>query len=209
MSKDWQHGAMEWSLYDDLVRQIASDAQATTVLYDLHNEPLLNPDIFHWIRHMKTTAPASRCILTTNGALLDRFEPSDIETSKVDLLAVSLNAYKRETYEKLNGGLDFDHVVENILRLAEVPALRSRLRVDFVTTEINRAEIREARNAWSRRGVQTFCKPMNNRAGEIDNYNVLHVAAQWGVRHVEGSPLRTMAHRLSAALQPVERTAQR
>ena len=191
VSKGRQHGTMTWSLYDDITRQIASERSAPTIIYELHNEPLLNPDIFDWVHHMKVNAPSATCVLITNGSLLHHFAPSDIDASQVDLLAVSLNAHRKETFDQLNCGLDFDVVVENILRLAEEPALRGRLRVDFVRTEVNGGEIDEARAAWRERGVRTFSKPLANRAGTLTNYRSL--APSRGGHITPGMALRGLA----------------
>jgi pyruvate-formate lyase-activating enzyme len=186
LSTGWQHGAMEWSLFDSITRQIAVESTAPTVVVELHNEPLLNPDIFSWIRHIKTTSPAARCVLITNGALLNQFEPGAIAASGVDTLAVSLNAYSRDTYDKLNCGLDYDLVVENITRLAEVPEIMPRLRVDFVETETNHKELALARDFWNKQGVRTLCKPLHNRAGTLDNYDELVARQEKGPHPVRG-----------------------
>ncbi|MCK9356215.1 MAG: radical SAM protein [Dehalococcoidia bacterium] len=173
VSRTWQHGTMDWSLFDDITRQVAAEPGPVTVIFDLQNEPLLNPDIFAWVRHMKVRAPSTRCVLLTNGSLLDRFAPVDIDASRIDILAVSLNAHTRETYEKLNCGLDFDAVKGNIERLVEAPGLKPRLRVDFVDTRVNHDELHEARKFWKERGIRVFSKPLSNRAGALGDFATL------------------------------------
>jgi pyruvate-formate lyase-activating enzyme len=199
LSPTWQHGTMEWSLFDSIVRQIGLEKRAPAVVVELHNEPLMNPDIFAWIRHLKNAAPAARSVVITNGALLDRFDLADITASRVDILAVSLNAHTRDTYDNLNCGLDYDHVVENILRLAGVPALKRQLRVDFVETATNHDELALARAFWKKRGVRTFCKPLHNRAGTLGSFETLATPR----RRFQGpaSAVRTlMSRRIGCAL---------
>lgn len=170
VSRTWTHGTMDWTLYDDIAKQVGAAGGRRTVVFDLQNEPLLNPDIFSWIHHMKQRAPAARCVLITNGALLHRCALADIESSRVDLIAVSLNAHTPETYASLNCGLEFDLVRENIVRLAEAPALRTKLRVDFVETRENQHELPAAASFWRTRGVKFYRKPLNNRASALDGY---------------------------------------
>jgi len=173
VSRAWTHGTMDWALYDDIARQIGEAAGPRTVVFDLQNEPLLNEGIFSWILHMKRRAPHARCVLITNGALLHRYALADIEASRVDLIAVSLNAHTLETYARLNCGLEFDLVRENILRLAEVPALKTKLRVDFVETRENERELDAATSFWRTHGVRVYRKPLSNRASALECYDDL------------------------------------
>jgi MoaA/NifB/PqqE/SkfB family radical SAM enzyme len=170
VSRTWTHGRMDWAFYDVIARQIAEAGGPRTVVFDLQNEPLLNQDIFSWMLHMKQRAPAARCVLITNGALLHRYAPADIEASRVDLIAVSLNAHTAETYARLNCGLEFDLVKENILRLAEVPALKTKLRLDFVETRENEHELDAATSFWRTQGVRVYRKPLSNRASALKSY---------------------------------------
>jgi len=148
-----EHGTMRWEVFDRLVTELSSADTPATVLFELHHEPLMNPDIFSWVRHLKRSAPRTRCIVITNGSLLDDFSLDEIAASGLDTLSVSLNAHTAATYEQLNTGLDFTQVVENTLRLAGHAAVRQLLRVSFVLTEVNRLEIRDALAFWSDRGV--------------------------------------------------------
>ncbi len=55
VSPRWANGTMDWALFDDITRQVAAESASLNVVFDLQNEPLLNPDIFAWVRHMKVT----------------------------------------------------------------------------------------------------------------------------------------------------------
>ena len=153
--------------------ELSSADASATVLFELHHEPLMNPDIFSWVRHLKRSAPRTQCNVITNGSLLDGFSLDEIAASGLDTLSVSLNAHTAATYEQLNTGLDFTQVVENTLRLAGHAAVRQLLRVSFVLTEVNRLEIRDALAFWSDRGVATQVKPLTNRAGTLQSYDSL------------------------------------
>ncbi len=164
---------MSRELFETIVGELAMAAPGTTLMVDLQNEPLLNSDILSWFRYARNRAPRIHRVLTTNGALLHRFKVADVEAADLALLAVSLNAHTRTTYERINCGLDFDQVVSNILTLAEVAELRPRLRVDFVETELNVHELNAAREFWASRGIATYVKPLSNRSGVLKQYDSL------------------------------------
>ncbi len=168
-----EHGTMRWEVFDRLVTELSSADTPATVLFELHHEPLMNPDIFSWVRHLKRSAPRTRCIVITNGSLLDGFSLDEIAASGLDTLSVSLNAYTAATYEQLNTGLDFAQVMDNTRRLAGHAAVRRLLRVSFVLTEVNRLEIRDALAFWSDQGIATQVKPLTNRAGTLRSYDSL------------------------------------
>lgn len=173
VNRGWVHGTMSETLFDRIVDELARAPKGTTLTVSLQNEPLLNRDTFDWFRRVKERAPQVHRVMTTNGALLHTFAPADIEAAELHLLAVSLNAHTRETYDLVNCGLDFEQVVGNILRLAQVAALRPLLRVDFVETEQNTRELDAARAFWADRGVATYIKPLSNRAGVLADYDLL------------------------------------
>ncbi|TFH35485.1 MAG: radical SAM protein [Dehalococcoidia bacterium] len=168
-----EHGTMKWDVFDRLVTELGSADASSTVIFVLQHEPLMNPDLFTWVRHLKTIAPTTRCQVITNGSLLGNFPLEEIAASGVDMLSVSLNAHTRETFERINTGLDFTTVMENALRVAGDEALRQRLRVSYVVTEINQAEIGEAVAFWKSRGVMTQVKRLTNRAGALPAYESL------------------------------------
>ena len=192
-----EHGTMKWDVFDKLVSELGSAKATSNVVFELQHEPLMNPDAFEWVRHLKTRAPTTGCHVITNGSLLGNFSPEEMEASGVDMLSVSLNAHRKETFERINTGLDFDTVMKNTLRVAGHEELRRKLRVSYVVTEINRAEIGEAVAFWKARGVLTQVKRLTNRAGALPTYESLR------------SSTRTEQSLIGSAAAGVRRSARR
>lgn len=161
---------MEWSLFDKIATEVASTKMLSVLLFELHNEPLMDTRTFSWVKHIKSASRDKKCMVITNGELLDRYSLSDILESKLDKLVISLNAHSREVYEAINNGLDYDRVMRNISRLISNQSTRAKVVIGFVLTEQNVHEVYEATQYWQRQGVRTRVTQLTNRAGSLDNY---------------------------------------
>jgi len=201
VSKKLDQGTMEWDLYQKIVNEAASESLLSVVIYELHNEPLLDKRAFDCVKYFKSINANKRCTLVTNGELLDRFSLTDIMQSNLDKLSVSLNANSKEMYESINTGLDYDRVMKNVSYLLSNKATRRRLALKFVVTEQNAHEIYEATKYWKRQGVKTKVSRATNRGGTLNNYerirprtgyySSLNLATVWrrlmtSARHVIG-----------------------
>jgi radical SAM protein with 4Fe4S-binding SPASM domain len=176
VSKKLDQGTMEWELYQKIANEAASEPLLSVVIYELHNEPLLDKRAFDCVRYFKSIDPNKLCTLVTNGELLDRFNLTDIVQSNLDSLLVSLNAYSKEMYESINTGLDYDRVMKNISYLLANKATRQKLALSFVVTEQNAREVYEATKYWKREGVRTrVIAEIANRAGTLDRYERLRL----------------------------------
>jgi radical SAM protein with 4Fe4S-binding SPASM domain len=176
VSKKLDQGTMEWELYQKIADEAASEPLLSVVIYELHNEPLLDKRAFDCVKYFKSINANKRCTLVTNGELLDRFSLTDIMQSNLDKLTVSLNAYSREVYERVNNGLDYDRVMKNVSYLLSNKTTRSRLALSFVVTEQNAHEVYEATKYWKRQGVKTrVIAEIANRGGTLDDYERLRL----------------------------------
>jgi MoaA/NifB/PqqE/SkfB family radical SAM enzyme len=155
VSKKLDQGTMDWSLFEKIATEAASAPLLSTVVFSLHNEPLIDKRTFDWVKHLKSISPNKYCQVTTNGELLDRFSSTDIMRSNLDELVISLNAHSREMYETINLGLSYDKVMENISHLLSNQALRQKVRMSYVLTEYNLHEVYQATHYWKSQGVKT------------------------------------------------------
>jgi radical SAM protein with 4Fe4S-binding SPASM domain len=87
-----------------------------------YGEPLLNPDILEMIRLAK--AKDIFVVMSTNGVLLDQPKVDRMLEAPPDLLIISLDAVREETYKKYRVGGDFHKVLANIRYLSEQKAAR-------------------------------------------------------------------------------------
>jgi len=162
---------MEWDLFRKIVNEAAAEPLLSSIVFELHNEPLLDERIFDWVKYIKSIGASKFVLIITNGELLDRFHPNDIVQSNLDLLLISLNAHSKEMYESINNGLDYDRVMNNVSSLLSNEATRPKLGMSFVVTEQNAHEVYQATKYWKKQGVRTRVIPeIANRAGTLDNY---------------------------------------
>jgi radical SAM protein with 4Fe4S-binding SPASM domain len=201
VSKKLPQGRMEWDLFKKIADEAAAEPLSSTVVFELHNEPLLDERIFDCVKYIKSVNASKRVAVVTNGELLDRFSPEDIVQSNLDSLSVSLNAYSKEMYESINTGLNYEKVMDNISRILSNPATRKKTTLTFVLTGQNAREVSEATRYWKRQGVRTKVSGVTNRAGSLGSYekispgtgyqNSLGLATVWRrlmnrARHVVG-----------------------
>jgi len=208
-SKHLKHGEMSWELFDKIAVELGQSDYPSIVLFDLQHEPLMNPEIFVWIRHLKRIAPLTHPWVITNGSLLDRFGPSEIIDSGIERISVSLNAHSSDTYALLGTGLDFECVKASVISLSRHEGVRRRLLVNFVASQINRHEIRDAVAYWNQMGVATQVKPLTNRAGALTSYRSFldeNAMTPWQGNRL-GSMLRRSARRVVGCPLPFHQTA--
>jgi radical SAM protein with 4Fe4S-binding SPASM domain len=170
VSKQLPQGRMEWSLFQKVLDEAAAEPLLASIVFELHNEPLLDERIFDCVGYIKAKAPGKRVAVVTNGELLDRFSPEVIVQSKLDVLRISLNAHSRETYESINTGLNYDKVMNNIAGILANPSTRQKTRLNFILTEQNEHEVYEATRYWRERGVSTKVSGVTNRAGTLADF---------------------------------------
>lgn len=175
-SQKLEQGKMEWELFKKIADEAAAEPLLFTALFELHNEPLLDKRTFDCIKYIKSINPNKRCALVTNGELLDKFSPEDIVQSNIDQISVSLNAYSKEVYERINIGLDYDRVMKNINRLLSNETIRRKLAISFVVTEENAHEVPQATMYWQKQGIGTrVISEIANRGGALDRYEKLRL----------------------------------
>jgi len=132
------------------------------------NEPLIRKDITKFIEYARKVGILD-IYFSTNGSLLTDDISRDLIKSGLFRLQISLDAYTKETFEKIRTGGNFDDVIKNILRFLEIrDELGSKLptlRVNFVRTEINKHELDEFVKFWENKadsiGIQDLVGVMD------------------------------------------------
>jgi radical SAM protein with 4Fe4S-binding SPASM domain len=185
---------MEEDIFKRIAGEAASLPQLSRVIFELHNEPLLDDRIFTFIKYFKSLNPDKSCAIVTNGELLNRFSSTDIIQSNLDSLIVSLNAYSRKIYEAINRGLSYTKVMRNISSLLSDQNLKQKLMLSYVTAEQNVQEIQEATQHWKKQGVKTRVMTITNRAGSLEDYGRLRLKNAEGL----GSLLSRIGKRLTS-----------
>tara|TARA_B110000014_G_C20121252_1_gene594305 strand:+ start:693 stop:1775 length:1083 start_codon:yes stop_codon:yes gene_type:complete len=132
------------------------------------NEPLIRKDIIKFIKYARD-AGILDIYFSTNGSLLTDDVARDLINSGLFRLQVSLDAFTKETYEKIRTGGNFDDVIKKVLRFIEIrnelgEALPT-LRVNFVKNETNQHELDNFVKFWEDKadsiGIQDLVGMMN------------------------------------------------
>tara|TARA_R110002126_G_scaffold245491_1_gene388606 strand:+ start:612 stop:1730 length:1119 start_codon:yes stop_codon:yes gene_type:complete len=115
------------------------------------NEPLIRKDIVKFIKYARE-AGVLDLYFSTNGSLLTEKMSNALIDSGLLRLQVSLDAFKKETYEKIRLGGIYEKVIANVERFLEIRKERGvelpTLRVNFVKTKDNLSEIDEFIDFW-------------------------------------------------------------
>jgi radical SAM protein with 4Fe4S-binding SPASM domain len=180
VSKTLEHGRMSQDLFIKIADELADESLTSIVLFELHNEPLMDKRTFQWVNHIKSTRPHTFCEVVTNGELLDRFTPEEIVQSGLDQLCISLNAYSKGIYDQITDNrLNFERVMKNISTMLTNEHIKRRLELDFIMTELNKHELHRAAQYWEKRQVRTRVKGFYNRAGILDNFEDLRLQSRY------------------------------
>jgi len=108
-------GDMTFELFKKIVDQNQNNL-AYLVLYNL-GEPTLNPEIYNMIKYAKKKKIFTR--LSTNANFKNRSHISNLLSSGLDEVIISLDCPTERTYAEYKGSDDFKHVIDNVRLLVE------------------------------------------------------------------------------------------
>ncbi len=173
VSQRLPQGTMTGELFKKIIDELLLIKYGGNLLFELHNEPLLDERVFELIRYVKTSLKKVKVHLVSNGHLIHKFILQDISGSGVDKLIISLNALSPEMYRKLNCGIDYDKVIKNIHLLLAEESVKRKITISFVQTREAAEEIPQAVEYWKNLGVKTRIIKLENRAGTLANYDLM------------------------------------
>ena len=194
VSKNLEQGTMEWQLFDKLANESVPASLLTRVRFELQNEPLLDSRIFNWIKHFKSLNPKKRCLLVTNGELLNKYSLQEIMQANLHHLYISLNAYSKQMYERINSGINHTKVIENVHTLISSKDIRPIVVPSFVFTEQNALEVYEAVDYWEKQGLNTRVLDIDNRGGSLANYGWLKPKIKYQDNDILSSAWQRLIH---------------
>lgn len=119
-------------------------------------EPLINRDLFRMAEYAKSKGIIPN--ITTNGTL---FTESNISSLLEDFenIAISFDAARKDTYEKIRVGANYEKVVANIRMLVKKrneTGKKTRIEIHYVVSKINQGELKESVKMFAEIGVDEF-----------------------------------------------------
>ena len=152
----------------DLFKKVVDDCVSNGINkfnLNFYNEPFLDPMIFERIEYLKLKGV--RIQLFSNGSVLDDGKIDKIIKSGLNDIKFSVDGFKKETYEKIRKGLNYEKTVSNILKLIErKKELKSPspcVAVVFVRSADNEGEQEGFKKFWSGKADKIIISFDDNR----------------------------------------------
>jgi len=169
-----QKGRMRQELFEKIVKEAAAHEDCAAISPYLQNEPLLDENLADRVRDIKTLSDGRLSArIVTNGFLLDERRTDGLLDAGIDVISISLNAHRADTYRATMGGLELETTLENIERLLARKLPNVLVVLTFMVTSLNEKEIEEAVAYWSARGVMCGAYGVGTMGGEVANFSDL------------------------------------
>lgn len=143
-------GFMSRTLFEKILGEIASHEVEAIVPF-FRGEPLLHPEFTEWMALIREKTSA-RIQLATNGLLLSPSLSRSLLDLGLDFISFSLDALRKETYEKIRLGGDFETAMENAHTFLKMRKARKNcgtvVQVSATETSLNAQEIHEFIRYW-------------------------------------------------------------
>lgn len=130
-------GTMDMGVFERIVDN-ASNSGMREIGLSLMGEPFLDEILFKRVRYIKEKG--LRTTFNTNASLLSESNARLLIETEVDEIRISIDAFKKETYERIRVGLCYEKVVSNIKWLI---ALKKEMHKKYPTITLNYVCLKE------------------------------------------------------------------
>jgi radical SAM protein with 4Fe4S-binding SPASM domain len=179
-----QKGIMDTEVHRKIIDNVAdTDSPISSISHAGLGEPLLDKKLADKIRYEKEIFKKAKVMVYTNAGLLDKERSSQIISSGLDILNISLNAFRKETYETVTK-LPSERTLQNIeqfLRQNRENGSPIWVQVSLVpTTKCSPSEVMEFNDYWSEK-VNSVVVPPRINWGTFDSSIT---KKQWPCRYI-------------------------
>ncbi|MCE5248801.1 radical SAM protein [bacterium] len=145
-------GIMELALFKKIIDEIVEKSPGTYIWPAIMGEALMAGDRFFEMMEY-AAAKGARIVLNTNAVLFTEQTIDRIGKLNLTEIIVGIDAFTRETYDKIRCGGDFDRVVSNVRKMLAQRWEHTRVTVQFIVQELNEHEEKAFRSFWLDRGA--------------------------------------------------------
>lgn len=136
---------------------------------NLHNfgEPLIDKDLANKISYAKNKK-IKKVTTNTNASLLEPEVSRSLIESGLDELFVSIDAAKKDTYEKVRVGLNYDKLLDNLINFLSVRkeiSGKTKIIVSFVNFDQDSKEVKDFINFWKNKADYVSVSYAHNWVG--------------------------------------------
>ncbi|WP_197722043.1 radical SAM/SPASM domain-containing protein [Sulfuriflexus mobilis] len=155
-----------------LVDEVKEHGKGTTqyIRYTSNGEPLVHPDAYEMIDYAVRESGVY-VTLTTNGTIMKERKTRRLLEAGVNMIDISIDAFKNETYEKVRvrGNLDVTRTnVLNLLKWINEIESPTKVVVSFVEQPQNSDEVKDFEKYWNDQGVdKVVIRRLHSAAGEV------------------------------------------
>ena len=167
-----KRGFIERSFADRILQE-AHELGTQEVGFYATGEPLINPDICHYISTAKELG-FDYTYLTTNGALLSEKVCEELLAAGIDSIKFSINAGTRDSYFRIHGQDDFDRVIKNLMYVSYYRAknnIKVKLFVSFIVNRLNVTEQDTLKGLLTDYVDEIVFLPVSNQGGMMYENN--------------------------------------
>ncbi len=162
-------GFIEFELFKSIIDEMHNKVK-TAVLH-IWGEPLMHPNIFKMIDYCAKMGLRSE--ISTNATLLSEELTDSILKSKLSAIYLCLDGVKKETYESVRVGSDFEATEQNIQRFIDEKVKRGAntpyTNIQVVEMKATASEISAFKEKWNVPGVDHInVKAFDSWGGQID-----------------------------------------
>jgi radical SAM protein with 4Fe4S-binding SPASM domain len=83
-------------------------------------EPLINPNIFNILKHIRSLNSTANILVITNGMLLSEDVAKNLLKSKINRILISVDGATKKTYESIRINAKFETVIKNIKEIVRL-----------------------------------------------------------------------------------------
>ncbi len=172
-------GYMDFGLYKKIIDECCEYKVSILALH-IFGEPLMHQSLCKMIKYAKSRG-IRHVSLSTNATLLNETKSKEILDSGLDVMTISLDGSRKETYEKLRKGSNFDSVTNNIKKFLtlekELGLKKPLVKLQIIRMKETEHEIELFEKHWysSANDIQvvaydTFAGQVEDRSVKADRY---------------------------------------
>jgi len=146
-----------------------------TVNLSRDGEPLLDKELEEKISYLKKGG-IKHITFSTNASLLTERRALSLLTSGLDEIMFSIDGLKKETFEKIRAGLNFEKIINNVIqfiKLRDSIASTLKIRVRMVMQQENLSEVEEWGRYWRgflQKQDSVHAKNIHSWGNQLENY---------------------------------------
>ena len=158
-----ERGIMTTEMHQTILKKISDwGAPISIISHAGLGEPLLDTKLEDRIKNEKKFFPNAQIVVYTNGSLLSSERSFSLIESGVDVVSVSINAFRKDTYKavmKLERDTTYGNVAQ-FLEMKQKSGSKVTLHVSLVKTDLcSLAEVEEFKQYWESKQIQVITPP--------------------------------------------------